>query len=68
MTRYQLPPPSDSISELSVWDALEEFLLSLRSSGVSEKTIKSYRAGISDFLKFCGKQYVKEISVNDVIK
>lgn len=68
MTRYELPPPPEGISELSVWDALEEFLLSLRSSGISEKTIKSYRIGISDFLKFCDKRYVKELSVNDVIK
>ncbi|MEM1982496.1 MAG: tyrosine-type recombinase/integrase [Sulfolobales archaeon] len=68
MTRYELPPPSDGISELSVWDALEEFLLSLKSSGVSDKTIKSYRIGVSDFLKFCGKQYVKELSAGDVVK
>lgn len=68
MTRYQLPPPPEGISELSVWDALEEFLLNLRSSGVSEKTIKPYKVGISDFLKFCGKQYVKELNINDVIK
>ncbi len=67
MTRYQLPPP-EGVSELSVWDALEEFLLNLRSSGVSEKTVKSYKVGISDFLKFCGKQYVKELNVNDVIR
>ncbi len=68
MTRYQLPPPPEGIPELSVWDALEEFLLNLRSSGASEKTIRSYKVGVSDFLKFCGKERVKELNVNDVIR
>jgi integrase/recombinase XerD len=68
LTKYQLPPPPTNISELSLWDALEEFLMALRSSGASEKTIKAYRAGISDFIKFCGKGFVKEVTVNDVIK
>jgi integrase/recombinase XerD len=42
--------------------------MALRSSGASEKTVKAYRAGISDFIKFCGKGFVKEVTVNDVIK
>jgi len=68
LVRSSLPPPPDGVKELNVWDALEEFLTALRASGISEKTVKAYRAGISDFLKFCGKNRVSELSVNDVLK
>jgi len=68
LTKYQLPLPPSNVLELSLWDALEEFLMALRSSGASEKTVKAYRAGISDFIKFCGRNYVKEVTVNDVIR
>lgn len=68
MTRFQLPPPSKGIEELSVWDALEEFLAALRASGASEKTVKAYRAGVVDFLRFCNKVKVKELNPADAIK
>ncbi len=65
MVRFELPEVSGEVSELGVWEALEEFLLSLEASGASEKTVKAYRAGISDFLRFTGKEMVKDLRVTD---
>ncbi len=68
LTRFQLPPPRKGIELASVWDALEEFLTALRASGASEKTVKAYKAGITDFLKFCNKKLVSELNTDDVVK
>ena len=65
MVKFELPPPPEGVSELSVWDALEEFLLSLEAAGASPKTVKAYRAGITDFLKFVGKERVGELNYRD---
>ncbi|MCD6428405.1 MAG: tyrosine-type recombinase/integrase [Desulfurococcales archaeon] len=65
MVKFELPPPPEDIREFNVWDALEEFLLSLEAAGASPKTIKAYRAGISDFLRFAGKEKVGELSYRD---
>lgn len=68
MVRFELPDPPEGIEDYGVWDALEEFLLLMEASGASEKTIKAYRAGISDFLKFTGKSLVKELRPVDFTK
>ncbi len=68
MVKFELPPPPEDISDYTVWEALDEFLVALQSAGASEKTVKAYRAGISDFLKFTGKEYIRELSVKDYIK
>ncbi len=65
MVKFDLLPPPEDIRDWNVWDALEEFLVSLAASGASDKTLKAYRAGISDFLKFAGKELVKELSHKD---
>ncbi|MCD6323572.1 MAG: tyrosine-type recombinase/integrase, partial [Desulfurococcales archaeon] len=64
--RFELPEVSpEDVAELGVWEALEEFLMSLEAAGASEKTVKAYRAGISDFLKFVGKEKVRDLRVGD---
>ncbi len=68
MVRFELSDPPEGVKELSVWEALEEFLLSMEAAGASEKTIKAYRAGISDFLRFAGKELVKELNYRDFTK
>lgn len=68
MVRFELPDPPEDINEYTVWDALEEYLLSMEAGGASHKTIKAYRAGISDFLKFIGKKRVGEITSGDFTK
>ncbi len=68
MVKFELPDPPEDVKELSVWDALEEFLLSLEAAGASSKTVKAYKAGISDFLRFTGKELVSELSYRDFTK
>ena len=65
VVKFELPEPPEDVKEFSVWDALEEFLLSLEAAGASEKTVKAYRAGISDFLKFTGKERVGDLNYRD---
>ena len=68
MVKFELPPPPEGISNYSVWDALEEFLIALQSAGASDKTVKAYKVGISDFLKFTCKEYVRDLSIRDYIR
>lgn len=68
MVKFELPPPPEDIKEWGVWEALEEFLLGMAASGASDKTVKAYRAGISDFLKFVNKSLVKELNYYDFTK
>ena len=65
MVRFELQPPPEGVEDLSVWEALEEFLLALTASGASDKTVKAYRAGITDFLRFTGKELVRELGIRD---
>jgi len=51
-----------------VWQALEVFLTELEAAGASQKTVRAYRYGISDFLKFANKNYVRELSIEDYNK
>ncbi len=68
MVKFDLPPPPEYIKELSVWEALEEFLVALQSAGASDKTVKAYRAGITDFLRFASKELVSELNLRDYTK
>ena len=49
-------------------EVLEVFLTALRAAGASEKTIKAYRAGVLDFLRFINFKKLSEVSTNDVIR
>ncbi len=53
---------------LSNQELLELFLEELLASGLSEKTVKAYRAGISDFLEFIGDKHVSEVSRLDILR
>ncbi len=68
MVRFELPDPDEGIAEYKLSEALEEFLLSLEAAGASEKTIKAYKAGISDFIKFVKDKRVNEVSPSDFTK
>ncbi len=68
MVKFELPPPPDYIKELTVWEALEEFIVALQSAGASDKTVKAYKAGITDFLRFIGKELVSDINLRDYTK
>ncbi len=65
LTKFELPEAPDDIKEWGVWDALEEFLIALEAAGASPKTVRAYRAGISDFLRFAGKERVGDLSLRD---
>lgn len=65
MVKFEIASAPEEVLESDVWQALEMFLTELEAAGASQKTIRAYRYGISDFLKFTNKNYVKELSIND---
>jgi integrase/recombinase XerD len=68
MTKFDLIGPSEDILRGSLEDAMQEFLSQLRASGASEKTVRSYRAAIRDFISIVGNKKVSEISERDIHK
>jgi integrase/recombinase XerD len=66
MTKFELIGPSEDILSGSLQDAMEEFLSQLRASGASERTIRSYRAAIKDFISIVGNKRVSELNEKDV--
>ncbi|HID40527.1 MAG TPA: integrase, partial [Pyrodictium sp.] len=62
MTRFGLPPPPSGILERSNLEAMEAFLAALAAAGASPKTVKAYRAAISDFLSFIGDKRLREVT------
>lgn len=68
MVRFDLASASRDVLAGDVWYALEVFLTELEAAGASAKTVRAYRYGITDFLKFSGKNLVKELSVEDYNK
>lgn len=66
MTRFDLPPPPPGILERSNREAMEAFLAALAAAGASPKTVKAYRAAISDFLSFIGGKPLREVTSSDV--
>ncbi|ALL00414.1 Site-specific recombinase XerD [Pyrodictium delaneyi] len=66
MTRFDLPPPPPGILERSNLEAMEAFLAALAAAGASPKTVKAYRAAISDFLSFIGDKRLREVTSSDV--
>ncbi len=61
MVRFDLPPPPRNLVDHDPWKLLELFLSALRAAGASEKTVKSYRAAIADFLS-----HAQPKSINDI--
>jgi len=68
MVKFELPEPSTDPKELSLKEALEEFLISLEAAGASEKTVKAYRIAIRDFISFLDKEKVAELTPRDFTK
>ncbi|MEM0014907.1 MAG: tyrosine-type recombinase/integrase [Zestosphaera sp.] len=65
MVRFDLAGASRDVLESDVWHALEVFLTELEAAGASAKTVRAYRYGITNFLKFLGKNLARELSVED---
>lgn len=65
LTKFDLPEAPEGIEEWGVWEALDEFLIALEAAGASPKTVRVYRAGVSDFLRFTGKERVGDLSLRD---
>ncbi len=68
MVRFELDPPPPDILERSNEEIMELFLDALRAAGASEKTVKAYRAAISDFLEFLGGKPLREVRQEDVLR
>jgi len=66
MVRIEIDPPPEDVFEHSNEEIVEIFLDSLFAAGASEKTIKSYRVAIMDFLSFIGDKRLSNISSIDV--
>ena len=66
MVRIEIDPPPEDIFEHSNEEIVEIFLDSLFAAGASEKTIKSYRVAIRDFLSFIGNKHLKDVRLIDV--
>ncbi len=66
MVRFELPPPPRDILKRSNSEILEAFLAALAAGGASPKTIKAYRAAITDFLSYIGGKPLREVSDSDV--
>lgn len=65
MVKFDVTKAAREILEGDVWQALEAFLIELEAAGASQKTVRAYKYGISDFLKFTRKNYVRELSIDD---
>ncbi len=68
MVKFELDPPPPGILERSNEEIMELFLDALRAAGASEKTVKAYRAAISDFLEFIGGKPLREVTQEDVLR
>jgi len=66
MVRIEIDPPPEDVFEHSNEEIVEMFLDSLFAAGASEKTIKSYRVAIRDFLSFIGNKHLKDVRLIDV--
>lgn len=66
MVRFDLPPPPPGLLAKGNREVLEAFLAALAAAGASEKTVKAYRAAISDFLEYIGDKPLREVSDTDV--
>ncbi|MEM0025158.1 MAG: tyrosine-type recombinase/integrase [Zestosphaera sp.] len=65
MVKFDVAEATKEVLEGDVWQALEAFLTELEAAGASQKTVRAYKYGIKDFLKFANKHYVKELSIDD---
>ena len=68
MVKFELDPPPPDILERSNEEILELFLDALRAAGANEKTVKAYRAAITDFLSFIGDKPLREVTQEDVLR
>ena len=68
MVKFELDPPPPDILERSNDEILELFLDALRAAGANEKTVKAYRAAITDFLSFIGNKPLRDVTQEDVLR
>jgi len=66
MVKIEIDSPPENVFEHSNEEIVEMFLNSLFAAGASEKTIKSYRVAIKDFLSFIGNKHLKDVGLIDV--
>lgn len=66
MTRFELQGPSQNVGEMSLEEAAEEFLSQLVASGASERTVRSYRSALRDFITFAGNKKVSQLNEKDL--
>ncbi len=53
--RLEVGVAPDYVVNLSLGEAFEEFILALELAGASRSTIRAYRAALSDFVEFVGR-------------
>lgn len=66
MTKFDIAEAPKEVLELTLEEALEEFLTQLRASGASEKTVRSYRAAIRDLIRIVGNKKASELTERDI--
>jgi integrase/recombinase XerD len=54
-------------SRLSIDDAVEQYFKNLHSQGKDPKTIRAYKVAVEEFRKSCTKEFLHEISKQDLI-
>ena len=54
-------------SRLSIGDAVEQYFKNLHSQGKDPKTIRAYKVAVEEFRKSCTKEFLHEISKQDLI-
>ncbi|MEM1620181.1 MAG: tyrosine-type recombinase/integrase [Fervidicoccaceae archaeon] len=63
-----LPSPPPDLSNRSIGEAVSLFLATLGALGLSDKTVKSYRAALLDFASRVGpEKRISEVSYEDVL-
>lgn len=69
MVKFDLPSPPNDISSWELSAAIDYFLDLLYASGASERTVKAYRAALTDFASFVGPwRKISEITSSDVTR